>query len=148
MFFFFIYWNERTWMSSNKSEVVKCEKFTDKYVPNKHTEKSVNFPVTIFLGEILLILNFVLIGPILIVVDCEWRYVTFLVKIENHGCSTLISPTAKLRVIFSWKLSQMPCGNHAIYHLIKGVSFQRNWVAVLARAYNKIILASSSELIM
>ena len=58
-------------MSSNKLEMAKCEKFTDKYVPNKHTEKSVNFPVTIFLGEILLILNFVLIGPILIVVDCE-----------------------------------------------------------------------------
>ena len=26
--------------------MAKCEKFTDKYVPNKHTEKSVNFPVT------------------------------------------------------------------------------------------------------
>ena len=56
-------------MSSNKLEMAKCEKFTDEYVPNKHTEKSVNFPVTIFIGEILLILNFVLIGPILIVVD-------------------------------------------------------------------------------
>ena len=25
--------------------MVKCEKFTNKYVPNKHTEKSVNFPI-------------------------------------------------------------------------------------------------------
>ena len=33
-------------MNSNKFEMVKCEKFTNKYVPNKHTEKSVNFPVT------------------------------------------------------------------------------------------------------
>ena len=64
-------------------------------------------------------------------------------KIENHGRSTLISPTAKLRVIFSWKLSQMPCGNHAIYHLIKGVSFQRECGATSMREYNKIILASS-----
>ena len=27
-------------MSSNKSEVVKCEKFTNKYVPHKHMEHS------------------------------------------------------------------------------------------------------------
>ena len=33
-------------MSSNKLEMVKCEKFTNKCVPNKHTEKSLNFPVT------------------------------------------------------------------------------------------------------
>ena len=26
--------------------MVKCEKFTNKYVPNIHTEKSVNSPVT------------------------------------------------------------------------------------------------------
>ena len=32
-------------MSPNKLEMVKCEKFTNKYVPNKHTEKSVNFPI-------------------------------------------------------------------------------------------------------
>ena len=32
-------------MSSNKLEMVKCEKFTYKYVPNKHMEKSINFPV-------------------------------------------------------------------------------------------------------
>ena len=53
VFFFIIiiiYYNERTWMSSNKLEMAKCEKITDEYVPNKHTEKSVNFPVTIFLG--------------------------------------------------------------------------------------------------
>ena len=31
-------------MSSNKLEMVKCEKFTNKCVPNKHTEKSVYFP--------------------------------------------------------------------------------------------------------
>ena len=98
----------------------------------------------VLLGEILLVLNFVLIGPILITCCGLWvtlRY--FLVKIENHGRSTLISPTAKLRVIFSWKLSQMPCGNHAIYHLIKGVSFQRECGATSMREYNKIILASS-----
>ena len=33
-------------MSSNKLEMVKCEKFTNKCVPNKHTEKSVYFLVT------------------------------------------------------------------------------------------------------
>ena len=32
-------------MSSNKLDMVKCEKFTNN-VPNNHTEKSVNFPVT------------------------------------------------------------------------------------------------------
>ena len=32
-------------MNSNKLEMVKCEKFTNN-VPNNHTEKSVNFPVT------------------------------------------------------------------------------------------------------
>ena len=31
-------------MSSNKLDMVKCEKFTNN-VPNNHTEKSVNFPV-------------------------------------------------------------------------------------------------------
>ena len=29
-------------MGSNKLEMVKCEKFRNKHVPNKHTEKSVN----------------------------------------------------------------------------------------------------------
>ena len=29
-------------MGSNKLEMVKCEKFRNKYVPNKHTKKSVN----------------------------------------------------------------------------------------------------------
>ena len=32
-------------MKSNKLEMVKCAKFTYKYVPNKHMEKSINFPV-------------------------------------------------------------------------------------------------------
>ena len=36
-------------MSSNKLEKVKCEKFTNKCVPNKHTEKSVYFLVTTIL---------------------------------------------------------------------------------------------------
>ena len=31
-------------MSSNKLDMVKCEKFTNN-VSNNHTEKSVNFPV-------------------------------------------------------------------------------------------------------
>ena len=30
-------------MSSNKLEMVKCEKFTYKYVPNKHAEKISKF---------------------------------------------------------------------------------------------------------
>ena len=41
-------------MNSNKLEMVKCEKFTYKYVPNKHMEKSVNFPVKGFNGAWLL----------------------------------------------------------------------------------------------
>ena len=28
--------------------MVKCEKFTNKYVSNEHTEKSANFPVTLW----------------------------------------------------------------------------------------------------
>ena len=32
-------------MNSNKLEMVKCAKFTYKYVPNKHMEKSINFPL-------------------------------------------------------------------------------------------------------
>ena len=32
-------------MNSNKLEMVKYEKLTYKYVPNKHMEQSVNFPV-------------------------------------------------------------------------------------------------------
>ena len=36
-------------MSSNKLEMVKCEKFTNKCVPNKHTGKSVYFLVTTIL---------------------------------------------------------------------------------------------------
>ena len=41
-------------MNSNKLEMVKCEKFTYKYVPNKHMEKSVNFPVKSLNGAWLL----------------------------------------------------------------------------------------------
>ena len=35
-------------MNKNKFEMVKCEKFTNKYVSNEHTEKSANFPVTLW----------------------------------------------------------------------------------------------------
>ena len=34
-------------MNSNKLKMVKYGKFTNKPVPNKHTEESVNIPVTI-----------------------------------------------------------------------------------------------------
>ena len=34
--------------------MVKCEKFTNKYVPNKHTEKSVNVLVTVYAGPLLI----------------------------------------------------------------------------------------------
>ena len=40
-------------MNSNKLEMVKCEKFTNKYVPNKHTEKSANVLVTVYAGSLL-----------------------------------------------------------------------------------------------
>ena len=36
-------------MGSNKLEMVKCEKFRNKYVPNKHTEKSVNSLVIVLI---------------------------------------------------------------------------------------------------
>ena len=43
---FLTYQNERTSLKSNKLKMVKYGKFTNKYVPNKHTEESENFPVT------------------------------------------------------------------------------------------------------
>ena len=46
-------------MSPNKLEMVKCEKFTNKYVPNKHTEKSVVFDHLIQFNKFRLFLHFV-----------------------------------------------------------------------------------------
>ena len=34
-------------MNSNKIKMVEYEKFTNKYIPNNHIEKSIYFPVTI-----------------------------------------------------------------------------------------------------